>query len=154
MKKSQRKRLSARLDDKSVEDILVNLPVKSLMRFKCVSKGWKSFIEENSSFIQSHLSRSKERPPQLLIKICDYISFFSPKDHHHHGYFQGGVDFLHRVTVPWRNGAVFNPIHGLFCIVDVSNGDTCVFNLNTRQTTPWAQSSIPMRADNNLELSQ
>ncbi|KAI3877116.1 hypothetical protein MKX03_027642, partial [Papaver bracteatum] len=33
MDKSQRKTLSNLLDNKSVEDILVNLPVKSLVRF-------------------------------------------------------------------------------------------------------------------------
>ncbi|KAI3843352.1 hypothetical protein MKX03_030453 [Papaver bracteatum] len=142
MDKSQRKTLSDRLDDLSVEDILVNLPVKSLMRFKCVSKSWKSLIEEDSSLIESHLSLSKARPPQLLISISNSILFYTPKDHHE---FEGGVVLRNKVTIPWYRHAMLNPIHGLFCILDALKNVTCMFNLDTRKTTPRSQSSTPFR---------
>ncbi|KAI3877115.1 hypothetical protein MKX03_027641 [Papaver bracteatum] len=124
--KLQRKTLSDRLDDKSVEDILVNLPVKSLVRFKCVSKSWQSFIQD-PSFVESHLSRSKKHPPQLLTAI-----------------YYGGVA-VHKVTIPWAVNNKPLPINGLFCFVDVSNSATRIYNLGTRQVTPWAQTCIPLQ---------
>ncbi|KAI3948696.1 hypothetical protein MKW92_014354 [Papaver armeniacum] len=138
-KRRRGKTLSSSLDDKSVEDILVKLPVKSLVRFKSVSKTWKSFIEEDSSFIQSHLSRSEA---QLVITTtCGGYSLkvFSPKDG-----FQGG-EAIHQVTLPWPLGAtVPRPIHGLFCFIDhTDNYATRIYNLATRQATPWAQTCVP-----------
>lgn len=38
-------------------EILSNLPVKSLMRFKCVSRKWCSLITADSRFITTHLRR-------------------------------------------------------------------------------------------------
>ncbi|KAI3948695.1 hypothetical protein MKW92_014353 [Papaver armeniacum] len=136
---SKRKSLSNRLDEKSAEDILVNLPVKSLMRFKCVSKSWQSFIED-PSFIQLHLSRSKAHP-QLLItfKDTDSVVVSSPEDG-----FKGGVA-LHKVKIPWFRAAMLNPIHGLFCLVDRSVRGTRIYNLGTGQVTPWAKTSIPAK---------
>ncbi|KAI3943248.1 hypothetical protein MKW92_024912 [Papaver armeniacum] len=118
--KLQRKTLSDRLDDKSVEDILVNLPVKSL----------------------SHLSRSKTHPPQLLISIYyggGSVKIFTPENG-----FQGGVA-VHKVTIPWAVNNKPLPINGFFCFVDVSNGATRIYNLGTRRVTPWAQTCIPLQ---------
>ncbi|XP_059630154.1 F-box/kelch-repeat protein At3g06240-like [Cornus florida] len=42
------------LPDHVVVGILLNLPVKSLLRFKCVSKAWRSLISE-PDFIKAHL---------------------------------------------------------------------------------------------------
>ncbi|XP_012842227.1 PREDICTED: F-box/kelch-repeat protein At3g23880-like [Erythranthe guttata] len=40
-----------------LEEILYNLPIKSLLRFKCVSKSWHSIIS-GEAFIKEHLKRS------------------------------------------------------------------------------------------------
>ncbi|KAI3951233.1 hypothetical protein MKW92_050425, partial [Papaver armeniacum] len=45
-------------DEMVLCDILSRLPVKSLMRFKCVSKSWCSLIKD-PYFIDLHFSRSK-----------------------------------------------------------------------------------------------
>ncbi|PHT33757.1 hypothetical protein CQW23_25557 [Capsicum baccatum] len=53
------------LEDLAME-ILLSLPVKSLLRFKCVCKKWCALIEE-PKFTVEHLNCSKKKPPQFLI---------------------------------------------------------------------------------------
>ncbi|WRX24800.1 F-box domain - like 10 [Theobroma cacao] len=48
-----------------IMSIFVNLPVKSLLRFNCVSKLWRSLIIDQD-FIEQHLSNQKKKDPQLL----------------------------------------------------------------------------------------
>ncbi|XP_049405414.1 F-box/kelch-repeat protein At3g23880-like [Solanum stenotomum] len=53
--------------EESLREILLSLPVKSLLRFKCVCKNWGSLIN-NPSFTIDHLNLSKKKkPPQHLI---------------------------------------------------------------------------------------
>ncbi|KAK7255619.1 hypothetical protein RIF29_29033 [Crotalaria pallida] len=46
--------LSSMLHDNLVIEILLRLPVKSLMRFNCVNQCWKALITTSSSFITSY----------------------------------------------------------------------------------------------------
>ncbi|KAI3994334.1 hypothetical protein MKX01_012591, partial [Papaver californicum] len=39
-------------------EILSRLPVKALMRFKCVCKTWQPFIRDDRHFIDLHCTRS------------------------------------------------------------------------------------------------
>ncbi|KAI5675492.1 hypothetical protein M9H77_06442 [Catharanthus roseus] len=47
-------------------EILLHLPVKSLLRFKCVSKQWKSMIS-NPYFAHRHTRRNSTRPTSSLL---------------------------------------------------------------------------------------
>ncbi|KAI9127164.1 hypothetical protein K1719_001723 [Acacia pycnantha] len=49
-----------------ITNILKRLPVKSLLRFRCVCKPWKNLFK-TPSFIQEHLSHSKNQDPSLLM---------------------------------------------------------------------------------------
>ncbi|CAN1263361.1 hypothetical protein LINPERPRIM_LOCUS11603, partial [Linum perenne] len=49
-------------DELVVFQILSRLPVKSLMRFNCVCKGWKSIIGKDLHFINLHYTNSEARP--------------------------------------------------------------------------------------------
>jgi F-box interacting protein len=59
----------AELPDELVTEILLRLPVKSLLRFKSVSKGWRATISD-PFFVGSHLRQSASRwrqSPSLLV---------------------------------------------------------------------------------------
>ncbi|PQM39181.1 F-box/kelch-repeat protein [Prunus yedoensis var. nudiflora] len=49
---------NGQLPSTMIEEILTRLPVKSLCRFKCVSKSWSSLISDNPSFVASHLYKA------------------------------------------------------------------------------------------------
>jgi hypothetical protein len=56
-------------------EILLRLPVKSLLRFRCVCKAWRDTVSGNASFSEAHtrrLCRQNRRPSTLL--IAPYIT--------------------------------------------------------------------------------
>lgn len=66
------------MPDELVLEILLRLPVKSLLKFKCVCKDWHGIIS-GPSFIRMHLERSvsnQQRQPSYLITphLLDYAS--------------------------------------------------------------------------------
>ncbi|CAN0891426.1 Putative F-box protein At1g33530 [Linum grandiflorum] len=126
-------------EDLLVSLILSRLPVKSLMKFKCVSKGWKSIIEKDAHLINLHLTCSK--PGFLIVAApcvppCCYdeddntrrgydLSFFSTDLHLN-------VDSVKRIQSSVK---CLGPVRGLLCLVD--GLAVQIFNIGTGEVTPW-----------------
>ncbi|KAI3877110.1 hypothetical protein MKX03_027636 [Papaver bracteatum] len=118
-----------------MHQILSNLPVKSLMKFTCVSKSWES-LTHDPSFIKLHRSKAQL---QLLIMIykVDSIIVYTPK----YGFECG--EALYKATIPWSGGVIPKPVNGLFCFLDSRRSLSCVYNLATQQSTPWVSVPVP-----------
>ncbi|EYU39783.1 hypothetical protein ABFS82_06G173300 [Erythranthe guttata] len=77
------------LPEEIIEQILVKLPVKSLLKFTSVSKSWRSLISSNR-FIEAHLEFSRKDPnfthyrtistylpPRKSVEHCSFPSLFN-----------------------------------------------------------------------------
>jgi hypothetical protein len=64
--RGRRRAMSEYVPDEVVVDILQRLPVKSVIRFRCVSKSWNSLIT-SPAFVHSHLNQSIPNNNNLLI---------------------------------------------------------------------------------------
>ncbi|XP_021282737.1 putative F-box protein At2g02030 [Herrania umbratica] len=61
----QRLQKKDHVPDELIMSIFVNLPVKSLLRFKCISKLWRSSVIDND-FIEQHLLNQQKKDPRIL----------------------------------------------------------------------------------------
>ncbi|XP_026409323.1 putative F-box protein At1g32420 [Papaver somniferum] len=134
-------------------EILSELPVKSLMRFKCVCKHWRSLVEDNPQFIDLHLTRSKTCPGVFMNLPVKAPRF------PYEGVSKGDelvlltADlFLDRpVAVNTRRKTnylhydiVLGPVNGLICFIDTSDYAVQIYNVCTREVTPWIVSPVFM----------
>ncbi|KAI3944019.1 hypothetical protein MKW98_015171 [Papaver atlanticum] len=134
-------------NDVIVCEILSRLPVKSLMRFKCVSKGWLNLIEEDSYFTYLHLSRSKARPSLVYV-----IPLPSVMDRQYSGNrYKGHDDVFLTADLSLDKGIgradihtmmktnmfscdyILRPLNGLMCFVDCLKYAVCIYNISTRE---------------------
>lgn len=84
--------MSDYLPNEVLVDILVRVPVKSLLRFRCVSKKWNSLIS-SPAFINTHLNRAlfqqtngddKSNQDLLLFRYYYSIDYVMEDDHGMH----------------------------------------------------------------------
>ncbi|KAL7085701.1 hypothetical protein ACP275_14G295000 [Erythranthe tilingii] len=125
-KRIKRQSINHEVPEEIIEEILTNLPVKSLIRFKCVSKQWCSIIS-SKSFIQEHLKKSMQFNRQHLI----YSSFDTkPNDRNY-----GGFDHTHqRLRSCSLNSFLDEPKKGCSKITTLDNhpGNPDLFSQNTK----------------------
>ncbi|XP_057789370.1 F-box/kelch-repeat protein At3g23880-like [Salvia miltiorrhiza] len=95
------------LSKEIIEEILLRLPVKSLLRFRCVSKEWQSLID-SKRFIRTHLQNSARNPSLahhkvLLLKYVSSLptllqrSVLDSSDTHDALELEFPVDYIHIV---------------------------------------------------------
>ncbi|KAI3885770.1 hypothetical protein MKW92_036601 [Papaver armeniacum] len=135
-------------DDFLVFHILSRLPVKSLMRFKCVCKRWKSVIELDAHFISLHHTHSEARPGFFIVvptstaeysqdHTRDYESFLSGNLHS-----DGRGAKIHTVrkiqAITYHK--ILGPVRGFICLADIFAVQIC--NVGTGEVTPWIKSSV------------
>ncbi|XP_076923219.1 F-box protein CPR1-like [Bidens hawaiensis] len=116
--------MSANIPFEIQEDIIKRVaPVKSLVRFRCVSKQWKSLVD-SSEFITRH-SVNQARPHHLLLSC--YSSFTT------HNY----VSIVDNDTFP-KSSSILSPIFNRagLDLLDCSHGLVCLHN-NTGRVVVW-----------------
>ena len=133
-----KKRRGVNIPHEIVEEILVKVPVKSLVRFKGVSKEWIETIEWKM-FVDKHT----KSPGEGQARIVTVVSFFDRETT-----LNKRINLLENlvfmpsngivVTSPYRlirnlcfrpNGfKIFEPCDGLFCIYTAGHGEFCLVN--------------------------
>ncbi|XP_048139111.1 F-box/kelch-repeat protein At3g06240-like [Rhodamnia argentea] len=130
-------------------DILSRLPAKSLIRFKRVSKGWRSLISDlisDPSFVKLHLQRLKARdliPSQRIIigSPCDNLLQTVDYETLDHGSEDPLVVVPHSIEVPCRKPCIVGSCDGLVCLLE--SGIFLICNPTTREYRELPVSDIP-----------
>ncbi|XP_060189766.1 F-box/kelch-repeat protein At3g06240-like, partial [Lycium barbarum] len=127
--------MSDYLPDSVLPEILCRLPVKSLLRFRCVSKQWCSLISSPhfiSSYLSHSLSITSYANPLILLRHFS----FEPKNQgqeHYSVYFDPSktenLTLVKELKFPFktRSGHHFRVVgfcNGLFCLSDDFKGKT------------------------------
>ncbi|XP_074269816.1 F-box protein CPR1-like isoform X2 [Silene latifolia] len=136
--------MAAFLPRELITEILTKLPVKSLHRFKCVSKSWNSLIT-SSKFIKQHLHQTLISNTNIIISTNSIASAaistvklrFDIVNHP-----LNNISHCPPVTI---SGSV----HGVFLLVDSSKKTICLFNPSnkTNRLVPPAPSQKPASDD-------
>ncbi|KAI3844069.1 hypothetical protein MKW92_043898 [Papaver armeniacum] len=152
------------LDDEGILwEILSRLPVRSLLRFKSVCKRWLSLIKHNRHFIHLHFTRLQSRRPNILCitpmqkqiyggngiwcrplsktpRHCIFLADISSV--------QGsGKAIIHNVRMTihadgFVHDLVLKPVNGLIGFVDWIAAAIRIYNVSTREVTPWIKSTL------------
>ncbi|GLT73196.1 hypothetical protein SLA2020_450700 [Shorea laevis] len=106
----------SKLSSELIADILSRLPVKSLVRFQCVSKSWNAIIN-CPYFIREHLERSIQKNTERAI-IVKERRFLGTQEYYSVRFNEDG-QFDRPVKIP-------QPLRDLTHIVGYCNGLVCI----------------------------
>ncbi|KAI3861704.1 hypothetical protein MKW92_011711, partial [Papaver armeniacum] len=121
------------LDGHTLYEILVRLPVKSLLQVKRVCKHWRSVVRD-PYFVGLHYTRSITSSPKLLIFVNRKFLFSVDL-------FEGGV-LLDQMKLQLSSEGYFdlvdilNPVNGLVCFRK-SRDKVLIYNPSTGDKTSW-----------------
>ncbi|KAK0591644.1 hypothetical protein LWI29_005443 [Acer saccharum] len=123
--------VTASLPPELIVDILLRLPVKSLCRFRCVSKSWIALIT-HSRFVKLHLARSKSQ--RLIISYGSLYSIdLESLSKNDDNVVALEIDFPKRELNPDPDPLMcICSCNGLLCILNAPN-DLLLYNPSTRE---------------------
>ncbi|XP_074318180.1 F-box protein CPR1-like [Silene latifolia] len=124
-----------------ITEILTKLPVKSLHRFKCVSKTWNSLIT-SSNFIKQHLHQTLiSNTNKLIISKKSILSSAISTIKLRFDIVNHPLNNLPHIPPV----DIVESVHGLLLIVDSSKETVCLFNPSnkTQRLVPPAPSRKP-----------
>jgi len=112
-------------------EILSKLPVKSLLRFSCVSKYFQSLICD-PSFVKLHLQNSSKNTHFLLSYLNHAYNFSFLFSSHINSCFEDPLSFFSLYDMPkpqMHNYRVFGSCNGLVCLRKWNNDGSYLFHL-------------------------
>ncbi|TMW90078.1 hypothetical protein EJD97_016224 [Solanum chilense] len=99
-----------------ITEILLRLPVKSLLQFKCVSKSWLALIS-SQDFIKTHLSLSAKNEDynhhKLMWRSCSNFKVCSIRS-----LLCGSVVEASDLEYPYKSFNIVGSANGLICLTD------------------------------------
>ncbi|KAK6133788.1 hypothetical protein DH2020_032499 [Rehmannia glutinosa] len=132
-----------------IMEILSRLPVKSLLKFRCVSKSWLSLIS-SSQFIKTHLKNSTNNAilsshrlvlticnPHFDLKLCSVQSLMFE-----HLTLVSDVDYPKKN--PHRAVWIVGSCNGLICIA-IDENDMFLWNPSTRTSKKLPPAAVKMK---------
>ncbi|KAF5441920.1 hypothetical protein F2P56_037130 [Juglans regia] len=130
------------LPENVIVEILLRLPVKSLVRFRCVSKRWRSLISD-SRFAKSQFRRASERSQRLLITSGSEIRSLDCEALFEHSTTPSvlAVPFQKR----GRYVSIIGSCNGLVCVALYSHRDFYIWNPSTGNYRKLPDPGISLR---------
>jgi len=127
-------------------EIFLRLPLKSLLRFKCLSKSYESLIS-NQTFVKYHLQRTQKNT-NLLIQFTDYLKSFSlVNDDISLSTIVKDFDFGSRLKSKYK---VVGSCNGLVCLIAIKRPGTkylvCLWNPSTKSFSNKASLLVHSRS--------
>ncbi|KAL1804474.1 hypothetical protein DCAR_0936119 [Daucus carota subsp. sativus] len=131
-----------RLPQEIFLEILLLLPVKSLLRSKLVCKSWR-FLISNPDFVKQHVARTTNNPNNhdLFIAYDEFNHFFSVID-------VNSIDRAIRLNPPIKFSYVVGSCNGLLCLADRAN-ELYLWNPVTRQVKNMPGYKYSVRENSN-----
>ncbi|CAN4120675.1 unnamed protein product [Withania somnifera] len=122
-------------------EILSRLPVKSVLKFKCVSKSWLSLIS-SSHFVKSHLKISSRNNNNFTNKNLLLLSMYLPHTLYsctlYSALHEKSISFINKLNFPWNPSNIIAGVsfcNGLFLIcIGMYSNNLYLWNPSTRKT--------------------
>ncbi|KAI3894457.1 hypothetical protein MKW92_046229 [Papaver armeniacum] len=107
-------------------------------------KSYTYLIEEDSYFTYLHLARSKARPS--LIYVIPLLSghddvFLTTDLSLDKGRGRADIHTMMKTNM-FSCDYILRPLNGLMCFVDCQRYAVCIYNISTREVSPWIQSTL------------
>ncbi|KAK7356855.1 hypothetical protein VNO80_16135 [Phaseolus coccineus] len=130
---------SPTMPDDLVMEILSRIPVKALMRFRCVSKYWNSFVFD-PNLVKLHLQRSPRDNP-ILYTLSEYGEYgqYDEYDDAHFLHCSSTHRLLQNPQSVVGNRGDAIPVFVDYDIVGVCNGLVCLSRIHNNLDEIWVR---------------